>query len=345
MNPQCVTEKVHTHPIDEASHPIRGRHRPWQQEERYYSFSRYLKERFPFKVHKIALHAGFTCPNRDGYKGTGGCTFCANESFSPNARGALQPIREQVRKGKEYLKRRYGAEKFIVYFQAFSNTYADIKTLKSRYNEALEDEDVIGLAIGTRPDCLPDGVLELISSYKDTHHLWVEYGLQSIHDRTLQRINRCHTYKDFEEAVLRTKPLGINICAHVILGLPGEDWADMMATAETLTVLGIDGVKLHHLYIARSTPMAEEYSRGLVKTMQVEEYVSLAADFLERIPPETTIQRLVGDTSGDVLISPIWPLTKAEILQAVTTELCRRNSYQGKKCCPKKGSKALQVVQ
>ncbi|HHT9152687.1 MAG TPA: TIGR01212 family radical SAM protein [Candidatus Hypogeohydataceae bacterium YC40] len=305
--------------------------RPWQEEERYYSFSRYLKERFPFKVHKIALHAGFTCPNRDGYKGTGGCTYCANESFSPNARGEVQSIREQVKRGKEYLKRRYGAEKFIVYFQAFSNTYADIKTLSTRYNEALEDEDVIGLSIGTRPDCVPDEVLELLNSYKNNYHLWIEYGLQSIHDRTLRRINRCHTYKDFEEAVQRTKALGINVCAHVILGLPEEDWADTMATAEALAKLGIDGVKLHHLYIARSTPMAEEYSKGLVKTMEAEEYVTLAADFLERILPETTIQRLVGDTHGDALISPIWPFTKAQIFQSITGELCRRNSYQGKK--------------
>jgi radical SAM protein (TIGR01212 family) len=331
---RCITEKSFDRQgegpllIDTAQ----GRHYPWEQEERHYSFGRYLKERFPFKVHKIALHAGFTCPNRDGYKGVGGCTFCANESFSPNARGTAQPIREQVVRGKEYLKRRYGAEKFLVYFQAFSNTYADIGTLMARYGEALEDEDVVGLSVGTRPDCVPDEVLELLNRYKDKYHLWVEYGLQSIHDRTLKRINRCHTYKDFEEAVCRTKALGINICAHVILGLPGEDWADMMATADALAELGVDGIKLHHLYIARSTPMAEEYSRGLIKTMAAEEYVSLAADFLERIPSKITIQRLVGDTHGDTLVSPIWPITKAEVSMAITAELRRRNSYQGKRC-------------
>jgi radical SAM protein (TIGR01212 family) len=331
MNPQCVTEKAHVHHANQALHPLTERYRPWQEEERYYSFSRYLKERFPFKVHKIALHAGFTCPNRDGYKGTGGCTYCANESFSPNARGVAKPIREQVRNGKEYLKRRFGAEKFIVYFQAFSNTYADIMTLKSRYEEALEDEDVLGLSIGTRPDCVSDEILDLLSHYKDNYHLWVEYGLQSIHDRTLQRINRCHTYEDFEGAVLRTRALGINVCAHVILGLPGEDWADMMATAEALARLEIDGVKLHHLYVARSTPMAEDYLKGLIKTLSVDEYVSLAVDFLERLPLKTTVHRLVGDTSGDVLISPIWPLTKTEVLRAITSELRNRNSHQGKK--------------
>ncbi|MFN3466664.1 MAG: TIGR01212 family radical SAM protein [Candidatus Brocadiales bacterium] len=324
MTPQCVREK--------QPNSSSKRYYPWQEEERYYSFSRYLKERFPFKTHKIALHAGFTCPNRDGFKGTGGCTYCANESFSPNARGTVQPISEQIRKGKQYLKRRYGAEKFIAYFQAFSNTYADIETLTSRYSEALGDEDVIGLSVGTRPDCVSDEVLSLLESYKNDYHLWVEYGLQSIHDRTLKRINRCHTYRDFEEAVQRTKSLGINVCAHVILGLPGEDWTDMMATAEALSKLGVDGVKLHHLYIARSTPMAEEYTRGLVKTLGVEEYITLAVDFLERIPSETTVQRLVGDTFGDALISPIWSLTKAEALQSITGEFRRRNSYQGKKC-------------
>ncbi len=333
MSFPCVTEKKSPSSSGNGvARPEPELSNPWQQEERYYSFRRYLKERFPFKVQKIALHAGFTCPNRDGHKGTGGCTFCANESFSPNARGQMQTIKEQVRKGKEHLKRRYGAEKFIVYFQAFSNTYADVELLRSRYSEALADPDVIGLSIGTRPDCVSDEILELISSYKTNYHLWIEYGLQSIHERTLKRVNRCHSYREFEEAVLRTKALGINVCAHVILGLPGEDWSDMMATAEAIFRLGIEGVKLHHLYIARSTPMAYEYCKGLVKTMSAEEYITLAADFLERISPETTVQRLVGDTTGNTLIAPIWPLSKAEVFRAITGELRRRDSYQGKKC-------------
>ncbi|HHT9118845.1 MAG TPA: TIGR01212 family radical SAM protein [Candidatus Hypogeohydataceae bacterium YC38] len=318
--------------------------RPWQREERYYSFSRYLKERFPYKVHKIAIHAGFTCPNRDGYRGLGGCTYCANESFSPNARGPIIPVKEQVRRGKEFLKRRYGAEKFIVYLQAFSNTYADLATLRSRYDEALgllgtaedslEDEDVIGLSIGTRPDCVPDEVLELIKTYEDRYHVWMEYGLQSMHERTLRRINRCHTYQEFEDAVQRTRALGINVCAHVILGLPGEDRSDMIATARTVSGLGINGIKIHHLYVAQSTPLAEEYLSGRVRTMDLEEYIPLAADFLEHISPEVTVQRLVGDTHGESLVSPIWPVSKAEVFSAITEELRRRDSFQGAKIAP-----------
>ncbi len=310
--------------------------RPWQREARYYSFGRYLRERFPFKVHKIPIHAGFTCPNRDGHRGTGGCTFCANESFSPNARGSYTlPIKEQIRKGKDFLRSRYGAEKFIVYFQAFSNTYADISTLGSRYEEALGEEDVVGLSIGTRPDCVSDETLTLISSYADVYHVWIEYGLQSIHDHTLERINRCHTYREFEDAVYRTRALGgVNICAHVILGLPGEDRPDMIATARKLSGLGIDGIKLHHLYVARDTALEQEYRLGRVKTMEMEEYVSTAADFLQELSPDITVQRLVGDTRGEGLVSPIWTASKAEVVQAITGELRRRGSFQGVQIAP-----------
>lgn len=310
--------------------------RPWQREERYYSFGRYLRERFPFKVHKIPIHAGFTCPNRDGHKGVGGCTYCANESFSPNVGDpSILSVKEQIRRGKKFLRSRYAAEKFIVYFQAFSNTYADILTLKSRYDEAMGEEDVIGLSIGTRPDCVSDEVLELVNSYTDVHHVWIEYGLQSIHNQTLKRINRCHTYQEFEDAVYRTKVFGgINVCVHVILGLPGEDHSDMMATARKVSSLGIDGIKLHHLYVAKNTTLEKEYRLGKVKTMDMEEYVSIASDFLENLSSDVTVQRLVGDTHGGSLVSPIWPAGKAEVVQAVTGELRRRNSCQGTQIAP-----------
>ncbi|MBO1224844.1 MAG: TIGR01212 family radical SAM protein [Candidatus Scalindua sediminis] len=310
--------------------------RTWLKKYRYYPFSYFLKEKFPFKVHKISIHAGFTCPNRDGLVGTGGCTYCANESFSPNVGETIMPIKEQVEKGMRFLKRRYGAEKFIAYFQAFTNTYADIDTLKTRYEEALFDKDIIGLSIGTRPDCITDEVLNLINSYTEKYHVWIEYGLQSMHDRTLRLINRGHDYKAFKDAVLRTKDKeNIKICAHVILGLPGEDWDDMMKTAQAVSSLGIDGIKLHHLYIAKNTAMANEYFKGNVKTMKVEEYVSLVCDFLERISPDIVIQRLVGDTHGNFLISPIWDVSKGEVFSAITEELRRRNSYQGARYIPR----------
>jgi len=325
------TLNTYVHTSNKKHARVCAAERPWQREERYYSFRRYLKEKFPFKVHKISIHAGFTCPNRDGHKGVGGCTFCTNESFSPNARtSTILPIREQIRRGKNFLRSRYGAEKFIVYFQAFSNTYADVLTLKSRYEEALDDEDVIGLSIGTRPDCISDEVLGLINSYTDIYHVWIEYGLQSIHNRTLERINRCHTYQEFEDTVYKTKALGgINVCAHVILGLPGEDHSDMMDTARRITSLGIDGIKLHHLYVARNTALEKEFRLGKVKTMAMEEYVSIASDFLENLSPDITVQRLVGDTHGDSLVSPIWPVSKVEVIRSITGELRRRNSFQG----------------
>ncbi|MCE7868683.1 MAG: TIGR01212 family radical SAM protein, partial [Candidatus Brocadia sp. AMX2] len=179
--------------------------KPYLVRYRFYPFREYLKERFPYKVHKIPLHAGFTCPNRDGRAGVGGCTYCINESFSPNVKGHSLSIKEQVERGKVFHKKRYGAEKFIAYFQSFTNTYADVETLKDRYEEALTDKDVVGISIGTRPDCVTDIILSHIESYTKKYHVWIEYGLQSIHNKTLDRINRGHDYKIFLDAINRTK--------------------------------------------------------------------------------------------------------------------------------------------
>lgn len=309
--------------------------KPWTKTHRYYPFRYFLRELYPFKVHKISLHAGFTCPNRDGLAGSGGCTYCDNESFSPNVNKEALTIKEQIENGAQFLKKRYGAEKFIAYFQSFTNTYADVKTLKTRYDEALLHRDIIGISIGTRPDCITDDVLNLIDSYTEKYQVWIEYGLQSIHDRTLQSVNRGHNYKEFEDAIRRTKYKSkIKICAHVILGLPGEDWDDMMETAQTLSSLDIDGLKLHHLYVAKNTAMAHDFLKGTIKTMSMEEYVATACDFLERISPAIVIQRLVGDTHGDTLLSPLWHVSKNAVLTAITDELRHRNSYQGIKCAP-----------
>ncbi len=307
----------------------------WMETHRYYPFSSFLKDNFSVKVHKVSIHAGFTCPNRDGLVGVGGCIYCANESFSPNVRETISPIKEQVEKGVEFLKKRYRAEKFIAYFQAFTNTYADIDTLKTRYDEALSNNDIIGLSIGTRPDCISDEILDLIHNYTKKYHVWVEYGLQSIHDRTLRLINRGHDFRSFQDAVSRTKLKGsIKICAHIILGLPGENRDDMMETARTVSSMDIDAIKLHHLYVAKKTAMADKYLKGDIKTLKMEEYVPLVCDFLERISPEIVIQRLVGDTHGDFLISPVWNVTKGEVFAAITDEFKKRNSYQGAKYTP-----------
>jgi radical SAM protein (TIGR01212 family) len=311
--------------------------RPYLAKHGFFPFSEYLKERFPYKVYKIPLHAGFTCPNRDGRAGVGGCTYCANESFSPNARGPRMSIKEQVERGKAFHSKRYGAEKFIVYFQSFTNTYADVETLKQYYDEALGEKDVIGISIGTRPDCISDEILNLVCSYTAKYHVWIEYGLQTIHDSTLRRINRGHDYKIFCETLARTKKTCINICVHVILGLPGETRDDMMKTADALAQCGIQGIKLHHLYVAKNTALAEEYFKGEVQTMDRSAYIQLAVDFLERIPSDVTVQRLVGDTHGNFLISPIWKASKAEITNGITQEFKRRGTYQGALCLNTQG--------
>src|SRR3972149_439326 len=277
--------------------------KPYLVKHRFFPFSEYLKEQFPYKVHKIPLHAGFTCPNRDGRVGVGGCTYCINESFSPNVKEAHITIKEQIERGKAFHKKRCGA-----------------------------DKDVVGISIGTRPDCVTDDILSLIDSYTKKHHVWIEYGLQSIHDETLKRINRGHDYKIFLDAIKRTKKTCIRICVHVILGLPGETREDMMETAKAVAGLGIQGIKLHHLYVAKNTPLAEEYFKGKVQTLDMNAYIQLAADFLERIPSDVTVQRLVGDTHGNFLISPIWKASKAGITAGITKELELRGTYQGSLC-------------
>ncbi len=306
-------------------------HDQWKSKERYYAFSYFLKEKFPYKVYKIPIHAGFTCPNMDGKVAKGGCVYCANESFSPNVKDNFLSIGEQVTNGKKFLRKRYGAEKFIVYFQSYSNTYADVKILREKYDQALDNEDIVGLSIGTRPDCVSEEIIELIRSYTNDYHVWVEYGLQSSHDRTLEKINRGHLYDSCVEAVNLTKDLGIYICLHVILGLQDENRDDMMETAKKVTLLGVDGLKIHHLYVSKNTAMAYEYLKGNVKTLSLEKYVTIAADFLEYISPEITIQRLMGDIRGEYLISPIWSVSKSKIIDSISAELERRGSCQGSK--------------
>jgi hypothetical protein len=296
----------------------------------YYPFSEYLKRRFGCKVHKVSLHAGFTCPNRDGKVSVGGCTYCANESFSPQAGKPVRPVREQMAEGIAYMRARYRAKKFFAYFQAFSNTYAPVEKLRALYDEAISFPDVVGLDIGTRPDCVPAEVLDLVESYTRKVEVWLEYGVQSAHDATLRRINRGHDFAAFRGAVERTRGRNIRICAHVILGLPGETREQMTQTALALQPLGLDAIKLHHLYIARGTPLEAEYRAGRLRLFSAREYVEVACDFLERIPDSVAVQRLVGDTtSGGVLVAPTWPEPKTEISRLISREFRRRGTRQG----------------
>lgn len=309
------------------------------QPKRYYSFHQYLKDNLPsmpngrsVKVYKIPIDAGFTCPNRDGKVGSGGCIYCSNRSFSPYTQLAERlPLREQIIQGMDFYQKHYGAEKFIIYFQAFTNTYAPLEYLKQLYDEALTFNNVIGLAIGTRPDCVSDEVLDLITEYASKYLVWLEYGIQSIHDRTLKLVNRGHTYQDFVEAVKRTQGRNIKIGTHIIMGLPGETRDDMIATAETIGALGLDGIKIHHLYIAENTPLAEWYKEGRVKTMSLEEYILLVCDVLEHLPEKMVIQRLMGELWDKSVIAPRWAVRdKNDIIAAIENELDQRGSYQGR---------------
>ena len=301
---------------------------------RYHGFGFYLRKRFGCRVYKVTLHGGFTCPNRDGRVGFGGCTYCINESFSPNDTERRIPIAEQMLRGIEFYRRRYKAQKYIAYFQTFTNTYADVETLKRRYDEALSvSDDIVGISIGTRPDCVPEEALDLVESYSDRYEVWLEYGLQSIHDKTLGRVNRGHGLAAYMDAVDRTRKRNIRVCVHVILGLPDENWADMMETAKFISKFdGLDSLKVHHLYVAENTSLAQHYADGLIQVLALEDYVPLLCDFLERIAPEISLQRLLGDTTSKLLIAPVWNVGKAAVLRMISDEFRRRGTCQGARC-------------
>jgi radical SAM protein (TIGR01212 family) len=296
---------------------------------RYRTFSQYLKERFSFRLRKIPIDAGFTCPNRDGAKGEGGCTYCDNRSFSPNARGPLRPVHEQIQDGIRFYREREGVDRFIAYFQAYTNTYAPVEHLRKIYDEARRFPEVVGISIGTRPDCLSNAVLDLIQEHARERAVWVEIGLESSHDRTLELINRGHTYQEFVDAVRRVHQRGLEIVAHTIFGLPGESLEEMMQTVDRLAALPVSHIKIHHLYVSPGTAIAEQYARGEIRVMQLEEWVSLACDILERLPPSMSIQRLVGELSGPYVTAPLWGASKAQIHAKIDAELERRGSRQG----------------
>jgi len=281
-------------------------------------------------VHKISIDAGFTCPNRDGTISHEGCIYCDPMGSGTGASRIGQTISEQIIVGKKRLYRRYKAQKFLAYFQAFTNTYASCEVLKSYYDEALNDPDIVGLCIGTRPDCVDEEKLQLIQSYTSKYMVWIEYGLQSIHNNTLKKINRGHTFEDFIYSIRLTQGRSIYICAHVILGLPGETREDIIETAVALANLGIDGVKIHSLYVAEDTPLASLYKSGAFQVLTQEAYIDLVVDFLERLPPHMVIQRLTGDPNPTRLVAPEWTLKKQMTLELIKRRMETRDTYQGK---------------
>jgi radical SAM protein (TIGR01212 family) len=296
--------------------------------KRYNAFSEELKRVFACRVHRISVDAGFTCPNRDGTVGTSGCLFCSDRGAGSFGIARGESIADQLELGKEVMVRKYKAKKFIAYFQPYSNTYAPAEELRSLYDQALAVPDIVGLMVGTRPDCLPPEVLELLADYGRRTYFWLELGLQSPIDRTLAAIGRGHDAAVFLAAARRVKALGIRLCVHVILGLPGESREEMLGTPALLNALGVDGVKIHLLHVNRETPLARRYEQGGLELLERDHYVALVCDFLERLDPGIFIHRLTGDGGKD-LIAPLWSAAKFEVLNAIDDELERRGTGQG----------------
>ena len=299
---------------------------------RYTDLSSHLRGLFGCRVQKITVDAGLTCPNRDGTIATGGCIYCNSRGSGTGAHARGLSITAQLQAGKAALARRYQARKFIAYFQSFSNTYAPVERLKALYDEALAVESVVGLAIGTRPDCVSEPVLALLEEYARRYLVWVEYGLQSARDATLARIQRGHDTACFRKAVAATRSRGIRVCAHVILGLPEETREDMRFTARTLADAGIDGVKIHSLYVVKGTRLEALFQAGEYRCLDRPEYVDLVVDVLERLPARTVIQRLTGDPHPEELAAPDWCLDKAGTLADIRKALERRDTWQGRLC-------------
>ncbi|MBI4040533.1 MAG: TIGR01212 family radical SAM protein [Deltaproteobacteria bacterium] len=295
----------------------------------YYTWDHYLREKFHAKVYKVSLDAGFDCPNRDGTLAKGGCTYCDEGSRAVGINPKLS-ITEQLQEGMIRMKKKYSAQKFIAYFQAFTNTYAPTPILKKTYDSVFHHPDVVGLSISTRPDCVSQDTLTLLEDMAHQKEVWLELGLQTIRDDINQKLNRWHTYAQFEETLARVqKKERIKVCIHVILGLPGETFEDMHRTIDCLSKLPIHGIKLHTFHVIDNTRMAKDYKAGKFSTFQESTYRSLLCDLLEKIPSHVVIQRVTAEAHPAKLISPRWVLDKAAFLHRLKLEFLKRNSYQG----------------
>jgi radical SAM protein (TIGR01212 family) len=291
----------------------------------FLEFNDYLRRRFPdFKVQKISLDAGFTCPNRDGTKGVGGCTYCNNRTFNPGYCQSTKSITAQLEEGKRFFARKYPEMKYLAYFQAYSNTYSRLHILRQKYEEALNVEGVVGLIIGTRPDCVTDEILDYLSELNKQTFLMVEYGIESSSNETLQRINRCHTYQEAENAILRTAARSIPVGVHIILGLPGESREEMLQHADKISELPVLSVKLHQLQIIRDTRMAAEYAAHPENfhIFTADEYAELVIEFINRLRSDIYIDRFVSQSPGELLIAPAWGLKNHEF-----TDMIKRKGH------------------
>jgi len=299
---------------------------------RFNAFGPYLKKKFGTVVYKVNVDAGFTCPNRDGTLGVTGCIYCNNDSFRPSECKNEMPVKEQIRNGIRYLSTRYKAKKYLVYFQPYTNTYAPVTELERMYREALSVPSVIGLAIGTRPDCVDKDKIELLRELAKDNFILVEYGLQSIYEKSLQYILRGHDYKAFIDALDLTKEKGIEVGAHIIVGLPTETRDEMLAMADELSTLPVGFLKIHQLQIVKGTPLAAQYLEKPFPTFGYDEYLDFLVDFIERLSPNIVLQRLFALSPDDILVAPQWGRTRQQILQDINERFIRRDAVQGSRC-------------
>ncbi|MEM9412054.1 MAG: TIGR01212 family radical SAM protein [Planctomycetota bacterium] len=306
-------------------------HHDWRSDGHYYyGYNFYLRKTFGHRVQRVSIDAGFTCPNVDGTVAIGGCVFCDNRSFSPSRRIPRQEITDQIDDGIRRLKTRYKCNHFMAYFQPATNTYAPVEKLRPLYEQAISHPDVVALAIGTRSDCVPDDVLDLLEEIGTKVPLTVEYGMQTIHDKTLEWMNRGEDHEAFLDAMERSSGRGFKICAHIMLGLPGESYDDMMATASAVAQSELDAVKIHNLYVVENTPLATQVRAGEIELMSRDDYVKTLVDFLETIPPHMIVERVTGEAPGDYFVGPSWCLDKPAVLNAIQHEFEIRGSWQGK---------------
>ncbi|MFI2856405.1 TIGR01212 family radical SAM protein [Paenibacillus sp. JSM ZJ436] len=299
-------------------------------DKRFHTWNAEMREVFQEKVFKVTLDAGFTCPNRDGTIAKGGCTFCSARGSGDFAGSRRDDLVTQFNTIRDRQHQKWPHAKYIGYFQAYTNTYAPVEELRVYFETILKQPGVVGLSIATRPDCLPDDVVEYLAELNELTYLWVEMGLQTIHESTSQLINRAHDTQCYYEAVEKLRRHNIRICSHIIYGLPQEDHEMMLSTGRAVAGMDVQGIKIHLLHLMRKTPMVKQYEAGLLRFLEQDEYIGLIADTLEFLPPEMIVHRLTGDAPRDLLIGPMWSRRKWEVLNGIDAELKRRNTWQGK---------------
>lgn len=306
----------------------------------YNDYGAWMRRQFPFRVQKISIDAGFSCPNRDGHISHGGCTFCDNRTFNPSYCQPSKSITEQITEGKEFFRHKNPDMKYLAYFQAFSNTYATLDTLQRRYEEALSAEDVVGIVIGTRPDCVSDEILNYLESLNQQTFMIVEYGIESVSDDTLRRVNRGHNFECSRRAIIETHNRGILTGAHIILGLPGESAEDNVRQADIISALPIDILKLHQLQIIRGTQLAAEYERKPFNLYTADDYIDLCRRYIERLRPDMVLERFVSQSPKELLVAPKWGLKNYEFANRFVNYMKRMDSWQGKYAEPQDNDKS-----